>query len=276
MIHRILTPLDNSTYTQTAIKYSCEIARKRKAVVTGMVVLDLLEIEKKIGPIAPGGIALAELLEKKELMEAQKHIETLTESLSSACKSYRVAHNEFKEQGSPSKNIIKESFFFDLLIIGMRTFFHFETSDRPGDSLDEILDHTITPILAVPQSFQQLKKVLVVLDSTPASVRALQRFAHFAENADYEITLLMEHKDETYARFYLKRAEEYLNCYGLNRITSEYINRSVIDEIDTNYMDKSDLIVVGMHQHKTLKEFVVGSLPKYLIKENKKALFIVQ
>ncbi len=276
MIQRILTPLDYSNYTKTAMKYACEIAKKRNAEVTGIVVLDFPDIDKKIGPIAPGGMELAEMLEKKELQKAQEHIDQLLNSFSKVCSEQNVKHREFEYQGRPSENIILESPFYDLLVIGMRTYYQFGTLDRPGDSLEEILDHTITPILAVPGQFKKIENVLIVCDANSASARALQRFSHFAENSEYNVTLLMEHKDEEYAEFYLTRAKGYLNAYGINNIQTKRVTRSVKNVIEEEYMDKVDLIVLGMHQHKSLKEFVIGSLPKYLIRENKKPLFIVQ
>lgn len=276
MIQRILTPLDNSNYTKTAMKYTCEIAKKRNAEVTGIVVLDYPDIDRKIGPIAPGGMELAEMLEKKELQEAQAHIDKLVDTFSGICTEQNVKHREFEYQGRPSESIIMESAFYDLLVIGMRTYFHFETSNKPGNSLEEILDHTITPILAVPEDFKKIENVLIVCDSTPASARAMQRFSHFAENSGYNITLLMEHKEEEYAEFYLKRAKGYLGAYGITDIKTERVSHSVKNVIEEKYIDNVDLIVLGMHQHKSLKEFVVGSLPQYLINENKKPLFIVQ
>lgn len=276
MIRRILLPLDNSSYTEAALAYAAKIARRDDAEVSGMVVLDIPGIIDSVGPYVPGGVDLAEMYEETEIEKAQEHIDKILKAFKSTLGRSHIKHREFEYQGSPGSNIIKESFFYDLLVIGLRTFFHFETSDKPGDSLEKILDHTITPILAVPDHFKEIKKVLIVCDATPASARAMQRFSHIAEGANYEITLLVHNKKQEEAEFYLNRAEEYLSAYGTTKIHPEWTSHSLTKVIEEKYIDETDLIVVGMHQHKSLKEFVVGDLVTYLIKENSKPLFIVQ
>jgi nucleotide-binding universal stress UspA family protein len=276
MIRRILLPLDNSKYTKTGLKYSQRIAKRMDAEISGMVILDLEGIENLTGPYVPGGLELVEMLEEKEKRDAQEHIEKLLNEFKESCAKENVKHREFEYQGSPSKNIIKESYFYDMLVLGMRTYFHFETSNMPGDSLDKILDHTITPILAVPENYNEIHKVLIVVDNTQASFRALQRFSHIAENGDYEITLLMKSNDDEEANFYLTRTEEYLRAYGIQEINKEITNESLHKVIEEKYLDNMDLFVIGSHQHKSLREYVLGTLEEYLIKANLKPVLIVQ
>ena len=142
MIRRILLPLDNSKYTQTGLKYAKRIAKRTDGEISGMVILDLKGIDDAVGPYVPGGTSLVEMLEKKEEKEAQEHIDTLLDMFRTSCSEDNVKHREFEYQGSPSNNIIKESFFYDMLIIGMRTFFHFE--ELGTDFKTEILAGTTT------------------------------------------------------------------------------------------------------------------------------------
>jgi len=118
--------------------------------------------------------------------------------------------------------------------------------------------------------------VLMLLDETPASARAMQRFSHIAEKATYEITLLMHNKSQDETDFYLKRAEDYLKAYGTSKINKVQTSHSIIKTVEEKYIDETDIIVIGMHQHKSFKEFIIGDIVKYLIKENRKPLFIVQ
>lgn len=52
--------------------------------------------------------------------------------------------------GNPAEIIFNYSMFFDLIITGLETHFNFEVTDKPGNNLDELLNHSITPVLAVP------------------------------------------------------------------------------------------------------------------------------
>ena len=276
MIHRILTPLDKSAYTKSAVRYTCEIAKKFNAEVAGMVVLDTPEIDNSIGPIAPGGVKLAERLESKKLSEAQTYIDTLLNDIAAECEKEGISHIEEEFQGNPSTGIIEESNFYDLVIMGLRTNYHFETDGNHEDTLDKVLNHTITPILAVPENYQPIKNVLIVCDGTLSSVRALQRFAHLAENENYSITLLMHSKEDEFAEYYLNNAEKYLNAYSIDNVTKRWTKDSVLDVIENEYINNTDLIVTGLKSHKSLKEFLLGSVAFSLIMDGRKALFLAQ
>ncbi len=276
MIRRILLPLDPSKYSKTGLHYAIELAKRFDAEINGLVVLDLPGINDSIGPYVAGGTEFAELFRQKELRQAEEHIKNLLDNFYATCQEHNVKHKEFEYQGSPSINVIRESFFFDLLVIGMRTHFHFETSNTAEESLEKLLSHTITPILAVPEQLHILKKVLILYDGTPASARALQRFSHIAERSNFQIKLLATMKKEQEAKFFLNRAKEYLNSYGISKISTEWSDRPAKNLLDEKYLNEMDLIVLGVHQHKSLKEFVLGDLAQYLIRENQKPLFIVQ
>ena len=275
MIRRILLPLDSSKYTQTGLHYAIDLAKRYDAEISGMVVLDLPGINDSIGPYVAGGVEYAELFREKELKQAQEHIERLLHQFSETCQANNIKHREFEYQGSPSENIIKESFFFDLLIMGLRNYFHFDPTQVKEESLEKILDYTITPILAVPESNHSLKNVLILCDGTPSSARALQRFSHIAERNTFRITLLATMKDKKEADFFLSRSTAYLEAYSLSSISTKWSPHPSREALEKEFLQDIDLIVFGIHQHKTLKEYILGDLARYFIRENRWALFIV-
>lgn len=278
MIRRILTPLDPSPYGKTALEYSCYVASKHQAEVTGIVVLDLPGIEKSIGPVAAGALYWAEKLEKFRIAEAQTHIKKLLNNFNHVCTDKNIAHSEAKVQGSPSEQIIFESIFYDLVVMGLRTYYHFETDEKYGNTLDKVLNNTITPILAVPEKFTEIRKVLIAFDGSFPAVRALQRFTHLAANydLDFEIKILMSDSDREKAHYYLDHAKEYLSAYKVQRVKKEWTADPVIDAMKNGYLEWADLIVCGVHSRNFLKDFLVGSLVKFLINEGSKPLFLGQ
>ena len=64
MIKRILLGLGGTPYTDVAIERAVELAKDHGARITGVTVVDIKRL-KKIGPLPPGGDALAEKLRKK-------------------------------------------------------------------------------------------------------------------------------------------------------------------------------------------------------------------
>ena len=186
MIKRILVPLDPSPYSKSALNMACIIAKVYDAELTGLVILDIPGIEDSIGPVPIGGLYYAEKLEKEKKEEAQKRIDGLLKEFEKKCAKEKVKYQVAERQGSPSNQILKESIYYDLVMIGLRTYFHFETSEEYGKSLDNLLKESITPIYGIPDKIPFSEKpdrrirVLLAFDGSPLSARAMKCFMQLA------------------------------------------------------------------------------------------------
>jgi nucleotide-binding universal stress UspA family protein len=279
MIKRILIPLDSSPYTDTAIEMGCDLAKRHGAELTGLVVLDIPGIEKTIGPVPLGGLYYVDVLEKSIRQEARKHIQKLLVHFTERCRREEVSHYHAERQGSPSERIIRESMFYDFVIIGLRTYYHFR-ADSPGDSLENIMDHSVTPIYAVPEHATVPSagktKVLTAFNGCLPSARALHRLTQLAFPPTTEVTVLMSDPDKETSRYYLDQAEAYLNAHSIEKVNKEWTSRNIIEAVKDGYLDWPDVIVLGAHCKRRMVDFMLGSLTKYLIEEAKKPLVIGQ
>ena len=282
MIKRVLIPLDPSPFTKTALETGCFIAKQHGAELTGLVVLDIPGIRKSVGPVPIGGMHYAEKLEEFKEKEAKERIQLLLSMFREKCEKEGVRHREANHQGSPSERIIRESIYYDAVIMGMRTYFHFETSDKTGNTLDKILDHSITPIYGVPERYslpnipEEKVKVLIAFDGSLPAARALQRFAQLSLPDVVEVMLLTSKQNKDVAEYHLEQAAAYLNTHSIFKVKREWTSEKIISAIEEKYLDWANLIVVGAHSKKGLVDFMVGSLTKYLIKVAKKPILIGQ
>ena len=280
MIKRILVPLDPSPYTDAALECACAIARQHDAELTGLVILDIPGIERSIGPAPIGAYHYAEHLEEHRKQEASERIHSLLTKFKKKCQQEGVAHCEAERQGSPCDRILAESPYYDAVVIGLRTYFNFETSDKPGDSLEELLDHSVTPVYGVPKNFSLAHlsegelKALIAFDGSLPAGRALQSFAQLALADQVEVTLLTSNENEEEARYYLDQAATYLKAHNLRNVKQEWTSRDIIQAMEEQYLDWADFVVVGPHAKRGLLDFILGSLTRYLIKADKKPLLI--
>lgn len=277
VIKRILLPLDTSPYTDSAMKFAAKIAKHHNAEITGLVILDIPGIEKSI---ALGAIHYAEQLDQEKNKEAELHIEQLLNKFKKFYSEKGIRHKEAQLQGSPSDRILAESIYYDAVVMGLRTFFHFEASDKPGDSLIKLLDNSVTPIYAVPQIYdmpspdeKKLKILLTISDFLP-SARAIQRFVQVATPDTVEVCLIAEIKDQNSAEFNLNQAELYLQAYGFEVLKKEWTDRKLSDYIDEFYIGKVDILVIGNDVKKGLFSVSVNEVIKNMIKLNRVPLLI--
>jgi len=288
MIRRILVPLDPSPYTAAATAYAGSIAKALDAEVTGLAVLDLPALEEPVAPVplttpyAPGefyylgGIYYAEQLEEGKLEGARERVDALLDRFREHCEANGLACRLAEEQGTPSERIIQSAMYYDLVVMGLRTYYHFETSDKPGDSLDKVLGHSITPVIAVTASFvpkDRLSAVIAYDGSLPAA-RAMQHFAQLARTCDFDLTVLMAYDDEEVAAYHLDRAVEYLEAHGFRDVKKAWTGHPITRAIDEEYLGRVDVVIVGPHSKRGLFHFRVGSLTKHLIEAERAVVFI--
>lgn len=272
MIKRILVPLDPSPYSAAALDWAVFMAKRHAAELSGLVILDFPGIKKSIGPVPLGGSFYAERLQESRVGEATKRINALLARFVETCEKAQVRHVENRSQGLPSKSILRESVYFDAVVMGMRTHFRFGTDEKHGDSLEEVLDHSIAPIYCVPQKVRlpegpgRKMTSLVLFNGSLAAGHALQRFAQLALPDRSEVVLLASDKEEEEALGYLDKAESYLRSHSFERVRKEWTGNDLLEVLETSYLGRVDLIVAGAHSQKGMIKFKLGSVPEHLIK----------
>lgn len=279
MIRRILIPLDESPYTDSVLRWAFRVAKVTKAELTGQAMLDIAGIEKSIGAVPVGGIHFAEHLVEAKKQDAFEHIRKMLDNFKDKCEKEGVAYRLANYQGSPSDRISMSSMYYDLVGIGLRTFYSFEEEQKPGSSLEDVLCQTITPIVALPEHFswpEDKIKMVVAYDGSLPSARALHRFTEFVDLADFDITILMSHKDRDFARLHLNKAEAYLTAHGFSDIHKVWTSENIIEIMENQYLVHTTGIVLGVHSRSPLVSFFVGSLSRYLIQRGDKVLFLGQ
>jgi len=204
-IRKILVPLDPSDYAKAATEYACQVATAHGAQVAGLAVLDSPEIRSSVIPSQYGYLEMVQEAAEAHREKAKEEIAKFELRFSQTCREHAVAASEIVKEGMPIDHILEAASLFDLMVVGLRTFFHFETREGDGELLSKILGRTSTPILAVPDSSVPLKKVLVAYDGSAASARAVRDFVLFAPPFELEIDLFLADDDSKRLDFHANK-----------------------------------------------------------------------
>ena len=280
MIKRILLALDPSPYSETAIEYACHIAKMHNAEINGLVVLDIPGIAESIGPVPLGASHYAKQLTESKKKEADQRITALLNHFRDTCVKNGVSHRESKRQGSPSRAIIEESVYYDLVVMGLKTFFEFESeSEDSGRSIAEFMDHSVTPILAVPKSpspefFDHEFNVLMAFDGSLPSARCLHSLSQMYKEQPDNLILLSSDSNEAESKKRLSEAEMYLNAHGIYNVTKVHTSAHIKDAIAEQSKKEIDVIALGAHAKKSIFDFRLGSIARWLIEHSEKPLLI--
>jgi nucleotide-binding universal stress UspA family protein len=280
VIKRILVPLDPSPFSRSAVETACRIAKPWNAEVHGLVILDVRGIEDEIGPVPLGGSHYADHLEKHKLEEAEARISGLLASFRETCSRHGTLHHEAELQGSPSRSIIDRSGLYDLVVTGLATYFRFETDDKPGDGLDQLLAHSSTPVLGVTEKGPGWEypdgpiRILAAWDASPAAASSFRQCLQTFAPDKIHLRLVRSGGEKAGAEASLNLARGYAESYGAGAVETEWTSQSIIDAVAERHASWAHLIVVGVHAKNGPLDFMVGSLTKTLIHEKKNPLFI--
>jgi nucleotide-binding universal stress UspA family protein len=260
---------------------ACRIALAHEANVVGLAILDFPGIERSIGAVPLGASSYASHLEEHRIEDAKKIISQLLNSFDEYCAKSGVKYRHSEIQGNPPAGLIQNAIFYDLIVMGMQTFFKYGTSeDSPGDTFEKLLDHSVTPVLAVPESVPVnilSGRVLVLFDGGPSSARALQCFARTAarNHASYDrVVLLYAGEEREVADYLLTEAEGYLLDCSVGSIEREWTSLPLIEALDDRYLAEADLVVLGAHSRRKIMDFFVGSVCAHLINLAEKPLLL--
>jgi nucleotide-binding universal stress UspA family protein len=274
-IQRILLPLDPSPHAEAATLRACDIAHRHFAQITGLAVLDSPEIRRCFSPVEVSHWPSVRANVDLALDEARETIARAEERFASICDQHHVAHTEAELEGVPASLITEMSGLYDLMVIGLRTFFHFETREGAGDSLVRVLDRTACPVLAVPaRPAASFERVVIAYDGSFPASRALRDFVGFARPMGFRITLFSAGGDRAQGEALLERAGAYLRSHDLGDFSVHVSDRAPWDAFRDELLEETDLLVAGIHSRKFLVDPFIGSFTKQLIDLDRIPLFL--
>ena len=270
---KILLGLDGSAYAQAAIEYACQLALRHNATITGVAIIDQPGIQSSSGPVPVGAAHYDVQREDQQLEETEEKAKAILDDFARICDDRQINAVLHADTGSPFSEIIEESKFHDFIVIGKRTFFEYSANETYG-TLERILKNGLTPVLAVPDSVRDIKKVLVAYDNSVPASKAVHMFLLLNIWNACDITLLTVNDDSETAQGLLGNLGEFFESYG---IKPNFATRSGHpDTAVKSYIAENDIdmLVMGAYGRKSVREFFVGSVTQHLIQETTIPLFL--
>jgi nucleotide-binding universal stress UspA family protein len=277
MLKSILVGLDGSPHSQVAVELGIRWAKRFDAFLVGLGIIDEPGI---CGPEAVPLGAGAYKVERDQvrLAEARRRVEGFLEAFTLRCAEAQVPLKLLEDTGQPSVQVLLEAQRFDLILLGRRTYFHFQTQEGPDETLFEVVKHSPRPVVAVPDSFREGTGVLVAYDGSLQAARTLQAFQSSGLGEGTEIHVLTVGKDHTEAARHADRAAEFLRFHDLKVTTHPVASSDFPGNAILQYCWQLDpgLLVMGAYGQPRWREFLFGSVTRALLKQTPVPLFLWQ
>jgi nucleotide-binding universal stress UspA family protein len=282
MINRILVALDLDIDTPLAIRFAIKLAKRFEASVSGLAVVDTVDIATQVGGGAIGTIYYADELRKHMTEDSRKEAARLLEKFEKMADKEGVKHSQLIEEGVPYERIIEDLKYHDLLIIGRDSHFFFNRPEKDTDTLADIVKKSTAPTLVVNESYRDVERVVIAHDGSNASARSLQWFVQlepFGKNLEMDIVHVCDLDNETTAdksKLLLNLVRDYLKAHGYKNIHQTQLDKGrpgdkIIDHVkDTG----ADLVIMGAHSMNAIRRLTFGSTTYELVKNSPVPLFL--
>jgi nucleotide-binding universal stress UspA family protein len=277
MLKRILVPLDPSSHALAALDFGIVVAKRHDAEVTGFMVLDTPEIERAVGPVRPGALEYARKAERRREAKAHQRIEELLSRFVKRCEAAGVRHRSTEATGNPAEMIVRESIFYDLVLLGMRTHFHFATQDEPCNTLEEIAGRVMPPIITVPAKHpgpDAISRIVIAFGGSRTGAKSVRQFAGLPLFTNAKVTILSSNQDMEKAKRYTGAVKRFLEAHNYANVEEAWTPEPINEALREKYIGNVDLIVLGAHAKSGILSFLYGQVTKSLIADGSTPLFI--
>ncbi len=274
---RVLVPLDGSDYSKVATDIAVKIVKKMGGIVVGLGVIDLDDIQDSVIGAGIGASYYAERLEEFKINDAIEKVKNFLNDFENVCKKSGVDFEKHSKSGDPVNEILEMGKTSDLVVIGLRTFFHFETSPEPGETLQVLLKESVCPVFAVPKKLENNNKTaLIAYDGTIHSAKAMKTFSRFAYASDLvdKVYLLNVNDDIEEANHILNSAEKYLKVheFKVEKIRKVGRPRDVI--LEEAIKNNVFVVVMGAYGRSGVSNFFFGHSSLKIIEEDRIPVFV--
>ena len=276
-MEKIILAIDGVNLEMSSVDFACYLGRLTHSRLTGIFLENLPSYEP---PVLRSTRAITthdwEMVKgspeyelKKELIE--KNIATFKE----ACENRSVNCNVYRDDGLPLEEILSESHFADIVVVGASTSYDKQYEGMPTEFVKDILKDSECPVVIAPENFEGIDEILLTYDGSKSALFAMKQFTYlFPMFKDKKVKLIYVNESGTWIRSDQIRVEEWLKDHY-----SSYVVEVAKGDIGTHLLDyllikNKVFVVMGAYGRSSLSRFFKRSHADLLIKTITHPIFI--
>lgn len=176
-MEKIIVAIDGLKYAEPTVKYSILLARQCNAHLVGVFLEDFAYQRHTVQEL----VESEGNLEERRYKLTRKDDETRQLSVylfENACREAGVMYTIHRDQHIAIQELLHESVFAGLLLIGDSETFTNYTGENPSRFMRELLSKVQCPVLIVPEHYHPIEKIIMLYNDEPSSVFAMRTFNH--------------------------------------------------------------------------------------------------
>lgn len=270
MLKGILVGLDGSPFSDSAVTLGLRWAKACGAALAGQTIIDRPGLSEP--EAVPAGSGFFRLFgDDKKIAEARAKAESLAERFVVRCSEAGLTGKPVVELGEPAGAILAQAQRYDLVLLGLETYFRAMPGGGPCDTLDKVLQSPPRPVVAVPAELGNGTTAVIGYDGSLQAARTLAAYVATGLAASYENVVVTISEDYEEAAGVIEAAVAYLGLHGVavkaRPVETRLDPAAVL--LDHAGQFKAGLVVMGAFGHSALREFFFGSTTRGVLRNSK-------
>lgn len=184
---KILIPIDGSLRSEVAVDYAVQLSQEESNLLVGVYIQDLIyeyiPADETNSYTKPSPYPFTtpytfpsepQLIDYKVVRDEQRN--EYKEHFVRKCEDAKISYKVHSDEGILSSELIKESSFADLIIVGFDSYYAGIDGKSRISFFKEILKNAHCPVLLVPRFFKKAENIILTYDNRESSLYAMKQF----------------------------------------------------------------------------------------------------
>jgi len=276
-MEKILLALNAENPNPHALDFACYLANLTKSVLTGVFLENLVVDEIFVLNEDDDSKGSTWQIDKsnEKYRDRQRTIAKNIELFKSACEKRSVRYKIHGDCGDPSKEIIRESRFADIIVLDAETTFNNGNEGVPSDFVKSVLKEAECPVIVAPESFEGIDEIILTYNRSKSSVFAIKQFCYlFPQFDEKKITVLHINEENEAQNPDDNEFHDWISSH-YSAVGFENLNGDAEIELFAKILKKRNtMVVMGAYGRSALSQFFKHSRADLLIKTITQAIFI--
>jgi nucleotide-binding universal stress UspA family protein len=269
MIKSIVVAIDSTESSSSAQEFAIGLAKKYRAEVTGIAVLDTPWVTRPMATPIGGGHYKGHR-DETLLAEHRHTLDALVSAFRKKCENEGVPVRALEVEGVPAEQIDQESDRHDLIVIGRDTNFHGVKGHDIGDVVEQLLKDNPRPIIVVPPGrLRDTKGVVVAFDGSLQASRAMQMFHLMGLRGGEPMHVLSVDDDDDKAEALAGRGADFFRSHAVE-VSAHGLQagggaaQAILNLVES--VGAGMLVMGAFGPHSLMHQLMAGSVTKQLIR----------
>lgn len=275
IMKKIAAIFDGLKFSNSTLQHAFSLVRKEPAHLSGVFPDDPIYNSFNMNSVITAG-ATTEQIKAMEERDEQKRA-AAAQAFVEACTKEGIAHNVHRTNCVPIQEVLHQSTYADLLVIGTREAFLTKEQEPPTEFIRSLLSETRCPVLLVPEAFSEIQKIVLLYDGEPSSIHAIKMSYYVLSalsNLPVEIISVKEAgSDSVLENDQLMR--DFLQQHfpqATYKVLTGTPGETILQELRTQ--SDGTLVVLGAYQRGAVSRWLRESMADFLMRELALPLFI--